>query len=59
MNSRVKKRRNNIKKKILNSILNLNHKKTKISLEERFANYKGKNQAKDFTWDDSKGKEIW
>ena len=33
--------------------------KEKISLEERFANYHGENLAKDFTWDDPKGKEIW
>lgn len=34
-------------------------KRVKISLEERFAEYKGKNLAKDFTWDNAKGKEIW
>ncbi len=33
--------------------------KTKISLEERFAEYKGENLAKEFSWDESKGKEIW
>ena len=33
--------------------------KKKISLEERFNNYHGENLAKDFTWDNSKGKEIW
>lgn len=33
--------------------------KKKISLEERFKNYKGKNQAKDFKWDQPKGNEIW
>ena len=33
--------------------------KEKISLEERFANYKGENLAKEFSWDDAKGKEIW
>ena len=33
--------------------------KEKISLEERFANYNGDNLAKDFTWDDAKGREIW
>jgi len=33
--------------------------KEKISLEERFAKYKGENLTKDFTWDDPKGKEIW
>lgn len=34
-------------------------KKTPISLEEKFANYNGENLAKEFSWDDSKGKEIW
>ena len=31
----------------------------KISLEEKFANYKGENLAKEFEWDNPKGKEIW
>lgn len=34
-------------------------KKNKISLEERFAKYNGENLAKDFSWDNAKGKEIW
>ena len=34
-------------------------KRTKISLKERFANYNGENLAKEFCWDNSKGKEIW
>ncbi len=34
-------------------------KKKKISLEERFKNYHGENLAKDFSWDDPVGKEIW
>ncbi len=34
-------------------------KKKKISLEERFNNYHGDNLAKDFSWDDPMGKEIW
>ena len=33
--------------------------KKKVSLEEKFANYKGENLAKDFEWDNPKGKEIW
>ena len=33
--------------------------KKKISLEEKFANYSGDNLAKEFSWDDAKGKEIW
>lgn len=31
----------------------------KISLEERFSEYHGKNLAKDFSWDEARGKEIW
>ena len=34
-------------------------KSAKISLEDRFNAYKGENLAKDFSWDDSRGKEIW
>ena len=33
--------------------------KRKIDLEERFKNYKGKNLAKEFEWDEPRGKEIW
>ena len=33
-------------------------KKKKISLANEFKNYKGKNLAKDFSWDESVGKEI-
>ena len=29
-------------------------KKTEISLKDRFENYKGKNLAKEFSWDDDK-----
>ncbi len=31
----------------------------KISLEERFKEYNGKNLAKEYSWDESIGKEIW
>lgn len=31
----------------------------KISLEDRFKNYKGDNLTKEFSWDDPKGREIW
>ncbi len=34
-------------------------KKEHISLEERFKLYKGKNLAKEFTWDEPVGREIW
>ena len=34
-------------------------KKKTISLAERFKNYKGENMAKNFSWDESVGKEIW
>ena len=33
--------------------------KPKISLASRFREYKGENLAKDFSWDEAKGKEIW
>ncbi len=33
--------------------------KKKISLEEKFLNYKGTNLAKEFSWDEPKGKELW
>lgn len=31
----------------------------KISLEEEFKKYKGQNLAKEFVWDEPRGKEIW
>lgn len=34
-------------------------KKKKISLEKRFKEYHGKNLAKEFTWDEDVGREIW
>lgn len=34
-------------------------KNKKISLEERFSEYKGENLAKEFKWDDARGNEIW
>ena len=34
-------------------------KNVKISLEERFKEYNGDNLAKDFSWDEARGKEIW
>ena len=34
-------------------------KKKKISLEERFKDYKGKNLAKEFSWDEPMGRELW
>ena len=34
-------------------------KTNQLSLEERFKNYDGPNLAKDFEWDEPKGKEIW
>ncbi len=34
-------------------------KKKKISLEDRFKEYHGKNLAKDFSWDENVGREIW
>ncbi len=34
-------------------------KKNKISLSDRFKEYNDKNLAKDFTWDENIGREIW
>lgn len=34
-------------------------KKKKISLEDKFKDYNGKNLAKEFSWDKDVGKEIW
>ena len=34
-------------------------KKKKISLAEKFEKYNGENLAKEFSWDESVGKEIW
>ena len=39
---------------VITKSLNMN-----ISLLERFNNYKGKNLAKEFVWDEPMGKEIW
>ena len=33
--------------------------KNKFSLKERFAAYKGPNLAKEFEWDEPRGREIW
>ena len=44
-----------VNKKIIISI----PEKKKVSLEEKFKEYKGKNLSKDFSWDERKGKEIW
>ncbi len=33
--------------------------KKKISLEDKFKEYHGKNLAKEFSWDENVGKEIW
>ncbi|MGN0992438.1 MAG: AbrB/MazE/SpoVT family DNA-binding domain-containing protein [Bacilli bacterium] len=34
-------------------------KKKKISLEDRFKEYYGKNLVKEFSWDENVGREIW
>ena len=34
-------------------------KKKKISLSDRFKEYNGKNLAKDFSWDEKIGRELW
>lgn len=38
--------------------LNIKTKKKKISLDDRFKDYHGKNLAKEFSWDENVGKEI-
>ncbi len=68
MKVKFQKQRNSLNIKN-NEILNRDHeknkkvitipKKKKISLEERFKNYHGDNLAKDFSWDNPMGKEIW
>ena len=42
-----------------NKIIISKPKKVKISLADKFANYKGDNLAKEYTWDEARGKEIW
>ena len=34
-------------------------KNNKISLEERFKEYKGENLSKEFVWDEPVGRELW
>jgi len=34
-------------------------KKKRISLSDKFKEYNGKNLAKEFSWDENVGKEIW
>ena len=34
-------------------------KQKKISLSDKFKEYKGENLAKDFSWDEGVGKELW
>ena len=34
-------------------------KKRKISLSDKFREYHGKNLAKEFSWDENVGREIW
>ena len=34
-------------------------KKKKVSLSDRFKEYNGKNLAKDFSWDENIGRELW
>ena len=34
-------------------------KKKKISLSDRFKEYNGKNLAKNFSWDENIGRELW
>jgi antitoxin MazE len=45
--------------KVEDKIIISKSKKQKVSLKKLFADYKGKNPNKDFSWDDPVGKEIW
>lgn len=45
--------------KVDNKIVISKPEKAKISLEERFKKYNGDNLAKDFEWDEPRGREIW
>lgn len=42
-----------------NKIMITKAKNGKISLKERFDHYHGENLAKNFSWDESRGNEIW
>jgi len=42
-----------------NKIVISKSKNMKINLQELFTNYDGENVTKEFSWDDSRGKEIW
>ena len=42
-----------------NDIFNLEQIENKISLAEKFEEYNGKNLAKEFSWNEAIGKEIW
>ncbi len=42
-----------------NKIVISKSKNMKINLQELFTNYDGENLTKEFSWDDSRGKEIW
>lgn len=64
MKTRIEKKNNLLE--IANNISNIKEdyiigipEKKKISLEERFKNYKGSNFTKEFSWDKSVGKEVW
>lgn len=46
------------KKSKKKKITNLSKQK-KVSLSTRFKKYKGENLSKEFSWDESIGKEIW
>ena len=46
-------------KQIDDKIIITKSEKKKISLEERFKEYNGKNLAKEFIWDEPRGNEIW
>ena len=42
-----------------NKIIIVKSTQSKIDLAKRFKDYYGENLAKDFSWDEKRGKEIW
>lgn len=64
MKTRIEKKNNLLE--IANNISNIKEdyiigisEKKKTSLEEKFKSYKGNNLTKDFSWDESIGKELF
>ena len=45
--------------KVENKVIITKQINPKISLKDKFREYNGANLAKDFSWDEAKGREIW